>query len=117
MAPLLKKEDGQIDWTLPAKDIANRVRGLSPWPGAFTSVNGERWTLWRVAIGEEVQGASPGTVTKVTKDRVEVATGSGTIHILDIQPSNSRRMTMAQYLTGHRMTEGISLQAVPSSQS
>lgn len=117
MAPLLKKEDGQIDWTLSATDIANRVRGLSPWPGAFTFVLGERWTLWRVAIGEEFPAASPGTVTKVTKDRVEVATGGGTIHILDIQPSNSRRMTMAQYLAGHRLTEGLSLQAVPPSQS
>ncbi|MBA5864498.1 MAG: methionyl-tRNA formyltransferase [Nitrospira sp. CR1.1] len=111
MAPLLKKEDGQIDWTLSAADIANRVRGLSPWPGAFTSVNGERWTLWRVAVGDELQRATPGTITKVTKDCVDVATGRGTIHILDIQPSNSRRMTMAQYLAGHRVSEGISLQA------
>jgi methionyl-tRNA formyltransferase len=52
-------------------------------------------------------------VTKVAKDRVEVATGGGTIHIIDIQPSNSRRMTMAQYLIGHRLAEGLSLQAAP----
>lgn len=116
MAPLLKKEDGLIDWTLPAMELANRVRGLSPWPGAYTYVNGERWVLWRVAVGAAVSGAVPGTVTKVTKDRVDVATGGGTIQILDIQPSNSRRMTMAQYLAGHRLAEGMSLEAIPPAQ-
>ena len=113
MAPLLKKEDGLIDWTLPAQDIANRVRGLSPWPGAYTFVNGERWILWRVGLSEESQGVVAGTVTQVTKDRVEVATGRGTIQIVEIQPSNSRRMTMIQYLAGHRLTQGISLQGPP----
>lgn len=112
MAPLLKKEDGLIDWTLTATEIANRVRGLSPWPGAYTYVNGERWILWLVAVGEESQRAAPGTVTKVTKDRIDVATGGGTIHIIEIQPSNSQRMTMAQYLAGHRLAEGTNLQAV-----
>ena len=116
MAPLLKKEDGLIDWTLTATEIANRVRGLSPWPGAYSYVNGDRWMLWRVAVGDESQGAVPGTVTKVNKDWVEVATGDGTIQILDIQPSNSRRMTMAQYLAGHRLAEGTKLQTVPLSQ-
>lgn len=117
LAPLLTKEDGLIDWTLTATEIANRVRGLSPWPGAYTYVNGERWMLWRVAVGDGSQGAVPGTVTKVTKDRVAVATGDGTIQIVDIQPSNSRRMTVAQYLAGHRLAEGISLQSAPPSQS
>ena len=117
MAPLLKKEDGLIDWTRPATEITNRVRGLSPWPGACTYVNGERWTLCRVSVGEESHNAAPGTVTRVTKDRIDVATGAGTIQILDIQPSNSRRMTVAQYLAGHRVTEGICLQAVPPPQS
>ena len=117
MAPLLKKEDGVVDWTFPAAEIANRVRGLSPWPGAYTYVNGERWVLWRVAVGLETSGAVPGTVTKVSKDRVEVATGEGTIQLIDIQPSNSRRMTMAQYLAGHRLAEGLKLQAIPLSQS
>ncbi len=116
LAPLLKKEDGLIDWTLPARDIANRVRGLSPWPGAYTYVNGERWILWLVAVSEESQGAVAGTVTQVTKDRIDVATGGGTIQIVEIQPSNSRRMTMAQYLAGHRLTQGISLQANPPAQ-
>ena len=114
MAPLLKKEDGLVDWTLPAKDIANRVRGLSPWPGAFTFVNGERWTLWRGAAKAESPSKTAGTITKVTKDSIEVATGNGIFQIFEIQPSNSRRMTMAQYLSGHRLSEGTTLQSTSS---
>lgn len=116
MAPLLKKEDGLIDWTLTAGEIANRVRGLSPWPGAYTYVNGERWILWLVAVDEGSQGSAPGTVTKVTKERIDVATGGGTIQIVEIQPSDSRRMTVAQYLAGHRVAEGIRMEAAPPTQ-
>jgi methionyl-tRNA formyltransferase len=118
MAPLLKKEDGLIDWALPAKDIANRVRGLSPWPGAYTSVNDERWVLWRVAVKEGSPTKTPGTIIAVSKNSLEVATGEGTLQILEIQPSNSRRMTIAQYLSGHRLVEGTILSSPgPSSQS
>lgn len=109
MAPLLKKEDGLIDWALPAKDIANRVRGLSPWPGAYTSVNDERWVLWRVAVKDGSPKKTPGTVIAVTKNSLEVATGGGVLQILEIQPSNSRRMTIAQYLSGHPLAEGTIL--------
>jgi methionyl-tRNA formyltransferase len=111
MAPLLKKEDGLIDWTLPAKDIANRVRGLSPWPGAYTSVNGERWILWRVSATDGSPSKIAGTITRVTKDNLEVATGGGILLIYEIQPSNSRRMTIGQYLSGHRLSEGTTLQS------
>ena len=76
-------------------------------------MNGERWVLWRVAVSEGFPGAVAGTVTQVTKDKIEVATGRGTIQIVEIQPSNSRHMTMTQYLAGHRLTEGTSLQASP----
>ena len=67
-------------------------------------------------MGAAVSGAVPGTVTKVSKDWVEVATGDGTVQLVDIQPSNSRRMTIAQYLAGHRLAEGISLAAISPAQ-
>ena len=111
MAPILKKEDGRVDWTLSAEDIANRVRGLSPWPGAYTSINGERWKLWRVIAIEASESKTAGTIIKVTRDSIEVTTGGGNLHILEIQPSNSRRMTVAQYLSGHRLSEGTTLQS------
>lgn len=57
MAPLLKKEDGLLDWTQSAADLANRVRGLTPWPGAYTFAGEERWAIWRAAAMEQDAGA------------------------------------------------------------
>lgn len=114
MAPLLKKEDGLIDWTMPAKKIADRVRGLTPWPGAFTFAGDERWTLRRVAAAErsagtEPPGTGPGTVVETGKQRLLVATGDGLLEILELQPANSRQMTATQYLAGHRHLPGLVL--------
>jgi methionyl-tRNA formyltransferase len=109
MAPLLKKEDGAIDWTMNASTIANRVRGLTPWPGAHTFVGEERWTIWRaVAMPEQVK-AMPGTVTQVTKDAVHVATGNGVLVLTELQPANRRRMTVSEYLAGHPIPVGCML--------
>lgn len=109
MAPLLKKEDGAIDWTMSATAIANRVRGLTPWPGAYTFVGEERWTIWRaVAMPEQVK-AMPGTMTQVTKDAVHVATGNGVLVLTELQPANRRRMTVSEYLAGHPIPVGCML--------
>lgn len=106
MAPLLKKEDGVIDWTMSATAIANRIRGLTPWPGAYTFVEEDRWTIWRaVAITEQVKDP-PGTVTQVTKDAVHVATGHGVLVLTELQPANRRRMAASQYLAGHPVLAG-----------
>lgn len=106
MAPLLKKEDGVIDWTMSATAIANRIRGLTPWPGAYTFAQEDRWTIWRaVAITEQVKDP-PGTVTQVTKDAVHVATGHGVLVLTELQPANRRRMAASQYLAGHPVLVG-----------
>jgi methionyl-tRNA formyltransferase len=101
MAPLLKKEDGVIDWQLPATVLANRIRGLTPWPGAYTFLGEDRVTLYRAVALAERTAESPGRITAVTKDAIHVATGEGVLAVKDLQPANSRRMTVAQYLAGH----------------
>ncbi|MDE3017751.1 MAG: methionyl-tRNA formyltransferase [Nitrospirota bacterium] len=119
MAPLLKKEDGAIDWTLPAVAIANRVRGLSPWPGAYTYRGPERWSLWKADAVEPAasgtgQPAVPGTLLAAGKDALLVQTGSGVLRITEFQPANSRRMSVAQYLAGHTLESGLRLGPPPS---
>jgi methionyl-tRNA formyltransferase len=109
MAPLLKKEDGLLDWTLTAEQLANRVRGLSPWPGAYTFAKGERWTIWRASASAQAGGAVPGTIHSTTKDTILVATGKGLLAVTELQPANSRRMTAAQYLAGHPLPPGLIL--------
>jgi methionyl-tRNA formyltransferase len=109
MAPLLKKEDGVIDWRLPAAVLANRVRGLTPWPGAYTFLGQDRWMLHRaVALGEPTE-EPPGRIIAVTKEAIHVATGQGVLAVRELQPANSRRMTVAQYLAGHSIEAGLQL--------
>jgi methionyl-tRNA formyltransferase len=116
MAPLLKKEDGLLDWTQSAAELANRVRGLTPWPGAYTFAGEERWGIWRAAAMEQSAGsAAPGTVHRTTKDAILVATGRGLLAITELQPANSRKMTAAQYLAGHPITPGLVLGGGPGS--
>jgi methionyl-tRNA formyltransferase len=111
MAPLLKKEDGVIDWTMSAESLANRIRGLSPWPGAYTFLGGERWNIWKAAANATVSTDKPGTLVAVTKQSLQVATGQGLLDILEIQAANSKRMPVAQFLAGHRVTAGLQLRA------
>src|SRR5881397_1199859 len=77
LAPLLKKEDGLIDWKLAAVEIGNRVRGLSPWPGAYTYAGDYRWIIWRVGLaGRPPSTAIPGTINEARKEVHPVATGN-----------------------------------------
>ncbi len=114
MAPPLKKEDGLIDWSRPAVDIANRVRGLAPWPGAYTFAGDTLWKIWKAAPTDgPIDKALPGTVIGLAKDAILVATGNGLLSITEIQPANSRRMTAAEFLAGHRLSPGQVLGAGP----
>lgn len=109
LAPLLKKEDGVINWTLPATALANRVRGLSPWPGAYTAAGGDRWTIWRALALSGPTAKPPGVVVAVTNEAIHVATGEGVLALLEVQPANSRRMGVSQYLAGHTVVVGLQL--------
>jgi methionyl-tRNA formyltransferase len=113
LAPLLKKEDGVIDWTTSASNIANRVRGLSPWPGAYTYIGSERWMVWSATQSPGKPDVVPGTIIEVTKQSIHVATGDGVLALKEIQPSNRTRLTVAQYLAGHRVSAGQRFDAEP----
>ena len=110
LAPLLKKEDGAIDWTLPAMVLANRVRGLSPWPGAYTTVAGsDSWRIWRALALPGPVTTPPGVIVAITREAIHVATGDGVLAVMELQPANSRRMAVSQYLAGHPVAVGLQL--------
>ena len=111
MAPLLKKEDGLLDWRLGAKALADRVRGLSPWPGAYTFHGQERWNIWNAAAVQEPTQDVPGTIIGVTKQSLRVATGHCTLELLEIQTASAKRMSVGQFLAGHRISPGERLGA------
>ena len=98
-----------IDWNLPAITLANRVRGLSPWPGAYTTAEGDRWTIWRALALPGPMTKPPGVIVAVTNEAIHVATGHGALAVMELQPANSRRMAVSQYLAGHHVTVGLQL--------
>ena len=110
LAPLLKKEDGAIDWALPATALANRVRGLSPWPGAHIRMaGGDRWTICRALALPGPVTEPPGVIVAITNEAIHVATGDGILAVMELQPANSRRMAVSQYLAGHPVAVGVQL--------
>lgn len=111
MAPLLKKEDGALDWTLSAQSLVNHIRGLSPWPGAYTFLGPDRWNIWKAAFNQRDVSDRPGTIVAVTKGSIHVATGDGVLEILELQTANSKRMAVGQFLAGHRIHSGVQLGA------
>ena len=108
-APLLTKEAGLIDWTHPAWHIANRIRGLSPWPGCYTFLHDQRLVIWK-ATAEPVEGAKsgsiPGTIQEVSKKDFLVWTGEGLLRVTEVQPANKKRMTVEQFLQGRGLQSG-----------
>jgi len=106
LAPLLKKEDGAMDWAMNATALANRVRGLSPWPGAYTFLGAERWNIWKAVPQSAATTEKPGTIVAVTKLSILVATGEGLLELQEIQLPNSKRLSVGQFLAGHRVTIG-----------
>jgi methionyl-tRNA formyltransferase len=106
-APRLTKEEGLVDWTLPAMFIHNRVRGLYPWPHAYTYLDGQRLILLKTRVEEEPVTEPPGTVVGVTRDAIHVATGHGwRIAIEQLQPEGRRPMSAREFLAGHPVQPG-----------
>lgn len=108
-APRLTKEEGLVDWTQTALQIHNCVRGLYPWPHAYTFFNGARLIVLRSAVANRRAGSSdtfPGTILEVTPEAIHVATGDGELMILEVQPEGRRAMRVHDFLLGHRLASG-----------
>jgi len=114
LAPMLKKEDGALDWRGEAAALANRVRGLTPWPGAYTYYGDERWQIWRAEPVETGRAdVEPGTVLEATKAAIRIAAGKGSLLIRELQSASGKRLTVSQYLAGHQVSVGTLLTSEP----
>jgi methionyl-tRNA formyltransferase len=105
----LTKDDGIIDWSRPAAEIRNQIRGLHPWPHAFSFLKGERVILHRattLAPGPLTVVAAPGTVLTAHGDELLVATGRGALALNEIQREGKRPTTTREFLAGHAVAEG-----------
>jgi len=100
-APPLKKEDGVIDWKKPAEKIYNQIRGMNPWPGAFTYLEGKILKVLQAKHVTQSSSHEPGKVVKTSDEGVLVATGEGHILLTEVQLENHKRMPSALFLRGH----------------
>ena len=106
LAPILKKEDGRIDWTLPAKTIHNLIRGLQPWPGAFTMFRGQSLHLWRSRLVAAQWNLAPGSLLQ--DHGVFAVGGDGAcLELLELQLEGRKRMPAGVFANGHRLSNGI----------
>ena len=125
-APMLRKEMGSIDWTMPAVKIERLVRGLNSWPGAYTFMNGKMLKIWRAevcgagvcggaasAAGEPsdvpAAGAEPGTVVGTDKKKIYVSCGEGVLALTEVQYEGKKRMNTQAFLLGAKVEPGQKL--------
>lgn len=111
LAPLMKKEDGRIDWSRNAEEIERRVRGFLPFPRSFTSSPVGRLTIWDCApVVDLTSMEEPGTVVKAGGGKLVVASGPGTaLSILEIQQEGKRKMPVEDFLNGAGLQKGVVL--------
>ena len=102
----ISKKDGLIDFTRSAQAIECQVRGLNPWPSAYTSLAGKTLKIWSAQVGSQQTGAQPGTVVLVEKDRFGVQTGEGVLICTEVQLEGKKRMPAADFLRGNALAEG-----------
>ena len=105
-AAKITREEGTLDWALPAAAIHDRVRGLQPWPLVSARLDGHRYLLHRTAHDPQSVAAAPGTIVEAAGDRLVVATAHGTLQILQLQPEGRRVLSSREFLAGYRIRPG-----------
>lgn len=105
-AKMIDKKMGAINWENSAKEIEQLIRGLNPWPSAYTKLQGKTLKIWRAAVLFEDSNDAPGQVVQVTKDSIVVQTGHGLLKILELQLEGKKRMDTASFLRGYTLKEG-----------
>jgi methionyl-tRNA formyltransferase len=115
----IKKQDGLVDWTRPARHNWNRVRGLVPWPGAFTHLPADPAAetpsqplllkIWQAEVA--AQSGPPGEVLSADKTGIVVGCGAGSLRILQLQREGGKRLSAREFLAGHTLHPGQRLGA------
>lgn len=105
-APMLRKTDGHIDWSLPVSRIFCQIRGVTPWPGAYTFHNDLRLKIHQARPIPEPILQPPGTVLKTFPDELRISTGNGVLQVLEIQGASGKRLPVQEFLRGYSLNPG-----------
>lgn len=104
---MLKKEDGLIDWSRDPRSVKNLVRGMTPWPGTYTFLDGKMLKVYRVRIAEGE--GEPGTVIGAGRQGLEVACAGGSVIIEELQLEGKKRLPAGDFLAGYKIATGAKL--------
>ena len=110
-APIIKREDGLVDWTQTAQQIHNRVRGFDPWPGAYTFWRGGRFQVRKARPGD---GSGPPGEIAIEGDRLFIGCGEGRLEALEVQPEGKKRMPAGNFVRGYRTENGETFSNEPN---
>jgi len=108
-APMLSKRDGHINWEKSAKSLECLIRGMTPWPGAFTFQGDRRLKIFKAIPLPAEPAEYPGTVIRSFPDELRVATGKGALSLLEIQGASGKRLHIRDFLRGHKIAPGTVL--------
>ena len=108
-APMITKKDGLLDFGRPAAELERRVRGLYPWPGTYTYLDGQPFKIWTAGLAEGTPGAAPGTVLRADREGILIACGEGALLAKEVQAPGKKRMAADAYLKGHSIEKGTVL--------
>jgi methionyl-tRNA formyltransferase len=96
----IRKQEAEIDWSLPAVDLERTIRAFNPSPVAHTELNGVKMRIWQATVLEGTSGRTPGEIIFCDKTSIDVATGDGILRLLRVQPAGKKQMTVAEFLNG-----------------
>jgi len=105
-APMIRKEDGVIDWTEPALTIERRVRAFTPWPSAYTHLNGKLLKVHRASPIQTNRSGKPGEIVRADSGGFWIATGNGTLSLEEVQLENKKRLVGVEFIKGARIAAG-----------
>lgn len=109
-APLISKAMGLLDFARDAVSLDRQIRGMTPWPSAYTTYKGKQMKIWKAVVDrQELQSGSPGEIIAVSKDMIQVATGKGSLKIYELQLEGKKRMTSHDFLLGVKVMAGEKL--------
>ncbi|ADQ15004.1 methionyl-tRNA formyltransferase [Halanaerobium hydrogeniformans] len=102
----IDKSLGEIDWSNSAEDIYNLVRGVNPWPGAYTHLKGDRIKIWQVEISDQQSDKEAGLILKADNNKILVQSGEGVIAIKKLQPAGAKKLSVSDFLNGYDLEPG-----------
>lgn len=109
-APIMDKNLGHVDFTKSAREVHNLVRGVNPWPSAYTTYMDKKMKVWKTKVLDEKSSKEPGTILKVDKEGIRVSTKDNVILISEIQMPNKKRMEVKEFIKGNNLEVGSVLQ-------